>query len=150
MEPTMHSLPAFTLIGMELRVPPASPAIPNLWREFTGRSGEIPGVLHPERGYGVARNWDPATGTFGYLAAVEVEGGAQPPAGMVRAEIPAQTYAAFRTSLSHLGETLHEANHAWLPASGYRRADGPEFELYDKDFEPHNPDATMYFYLPVV
>jgi len=36
-------------------------------------------------------------------------------------------------------DTLHQANHAWLPASPYRRADGPELEPYDEAFDPQDP-----------
>jgi AraC family transcriptional regulator len=150
MEPKILTLPAFTVIGLELRVTPGTQAIPNLWRNFFRRIGEIPEVVHPERAYGVGRNWDPQTRSFDYLAGVEVGPGSLPPQGMSAAEIPAAMYAAFRSPLSRLHDTTHEANHVWVPASGYRRADGPEFELYDEEFEAHNPNAPMSFYLPIV
>jgi AraC family transcriptional regulator len=150
MEPRILSLPAFTVIGLELRVTPGTQAIPNLWQNLYRRIGEIPAVMRPERAYGVGRNWDPQTRSFDYLAGVEVAPGTQPPPEMTSAGISAAMYAAFKCPLSRLHDTLHEANHVWLPASRYRRADGPEFELYDEEFEAHNPNAPMYFYLPIV
>ena len=38
----------------------------------------------------------------------------------------------------------------WLPTSGYQRAAGPEFELYDEKFNPQDPTATLYLCVPIV
>ena len=37
----------------------------------------------------------------------------------------------------------------WLMQSDYQRAPGPEFELYDENFDPEDPSSEMYFYVPV-
>ena len=38
----------------------------------------------------------------------------------------------------------------WLPQSGYKRAIGPEFELYDEKFNPQDPASMLYRYVPIV
>jgi predicted transcriptional regulator YdeE len=36
-----------------------------------------------------------------------------------------------------------------LPQSGYRRAHGPEFELYGEQFNPSDSNAMLHLYIPV-
>ena len=86
---------------------------------------------------------------FSYLAGYQVDPGSRFP-GESRIEIPALTYAAFWTTLPGLMTTIHHANHVWLPASAYRRGDGPEFEFYDERFDPADPDSPMAFVIPIV
>ncbi len=62
----------------------------------------------------------------------------------------AQTYAVFACTLPTIGEAYDMAYQQWLPQSGYRHADGAEFELYDEKFNPQDPAATLYLYIPIV
>ena len=68
------------------------------------------------------------------------------PAGMVSWHVPAWTYAVFTTKLATLRATFDQV-YAWLPSSGYQRADGPEFEFYDEHFMGGNSD--MYVCIPI-
>ena len=72
------------------------------------------------------------------------------PDGMVSWNIPTQTYAVFPSTLPQIGETWTEAYQQWLPQSGYQRAVGPEFELYDEKFNPQDPAAVLYICVPIV
>jgi AraC family transcriptional regulator len=51
--------------------------------------------------------------------------------------------------LPTLMETYRKIYQTWLPKSDYQRADGPEFEFYDENFDGSNPDSTMYLYIPI-
>ncbi len=37
----------------------------------------------------------------------------------------------------------------WLPASDYQRQPGPEFELYDERFDPHDPESELDVYISI-
>jgi AraC family transcriptional regulator len=99
---------------------------------------------------GVTFGFDPAAREFNYLAGYPVEPSFWAPTGISLIHIPLQNYAAFATTLPGLMDTLHQANHVWLPASPHRRADGPEVELYNEAFDPQDPASPMYFYLPIL
>ena len=71
------------------------------------------------------------------------------PEGMVCWEIPATRYAVFACTLSTIGQAFNDAYQTWLPQSGYERACGPEFEFYDKDYNPADENSTMYVYIPI-
>ena len=59
-------------------------------------------------------------------------------------------YAVFTCTLPTIGATYEHIYGTWLPASGYRHADGPEFELYrDEEFDPEDPDSVMHIYIPI-
>jgi AraC family transcriptional regulator len=83
--------------------------------------------------YGVVCASDPAAATFEYMCGVEVDAFAALSAEVGRMRVPAQRYAVF----THHGgaATLRAAWDAiwreWLPGSGERPADTPDFERYD-------------------
>lgn len=146
MEPQIISRPAFNVLGLQARARAGTQDAPGTWDALMPRAGEI-----PARGaaYGVIDNIDAAQGTFDYLAGFEVEGEPQPPPGMTLARIPAQTCAVFACTLPALMQAIHRANHVWLPASGYRRAAGPEFEEYGEAFDPGDTQSPMAISLPI-
>lgn len=149
MEPQIVSRPAFTLMGLKHHVRPFDPGIMQLWQQIGMRMGEIQPFVTGAASYGVSDNMDTATGEFDYTAAFEVRPDAPVPAGMVRLEIPPQTYAVFPCAMDQIQETYTQI-YASLPQTGYTRASGPEFEYYDEHFEPNNPKAVYQVYVPVV
>ncbi|MFQ5595889.1 MAG: WYL domain-containing protein, partial [Anaerolineae bacterium] len=149
MESKIVSRPAFTVAGMKYRGKPLSDEIPELWGAFMQRMGELKHVVNPTTAYGVCDNFDESTGEFDYIAAYEVDSGADVPEGMVSVDLPAQTYAVFTCTLPTIGDTFQSIYQEWLPQSGYQRAPGPEFELYDEHFDPNNPVSELYVYIPV-
>ncbi|MCC6443187.1 MAG: AraC family transcriptional regulator [Armatimonadetes bacterium] len=134
MEPTFQTRPGFVVAGMLYRGKNQNQEIPRLWDAFIKREEEIEYRTVPCTAYGVCDRYDPATGDFDYLAGFGVDRADGLPEGMVSWRIPAQTYAVFPTILATLMQTIKYANHTWLPQSGCRRGEGPEFELYDEYF----------------
>ena len=141
--------PAFTVAGMRYRGDNANNEIPQLWGQFNGKMGILPGRVDNTTCYGVCANFDEATKEFDYTAACEIAPGAELPEGMVALEIPAQTYAVFETTLPRIHETMEQIDSVWLPASEHERADGPELELYGETFNPNDPASTFSIYVPI-
>lgn len=141
--------PAFTVVGMRKRTQSASPEIPQLWQQFMRRSGDIEHKVHPDVVYGVMDNFNQETGRFDYIAACEVERAADVPSGMVCRVVPEQLYAIFTCTLPTIGFVYEQIDREWLPAAGYQRTYGPEFELYDEHFDLGNTHSATYLYIPV-
>lgn len=148
MEPQIVSKPALTLVGLKLHGKLEGMDIKSLWNGFGPRMAEIKDA-DPAVCYGAMDNYDEATQEFDYLAACEAKSAAAP-AGMVSWHVPAQTYAVFPCTLTNIGEAWMTAYQQWLPTSGYQRAAGPEFELYDEKFNPQDPASTLYLCVPIV
>lgn len=144
------TLPAFTVVGLLYRGDNKNNEIPQLWDVFyPARAAEISGKIQPNIAYGVEDNFDMQAGVWDYLAGYEVAPDATVPFGMTRKAVPAQTYAVFKTALSEIGATMDAIHQQWMPASGYRRPAGPEFEMYDEDFAPPLGKFDLYIYMPV-
>jgi AraC family transcriptional regulator len=143
--------PAFTAIGLLYRGDNKNNEIPQLWDAFSpDKALEITNKINPFIAYGVEDNFDHDAGVWNYVAGYEVEADAPVPPGMAKKHIPEQTYAVFQTVLPEIGKTMDAIYQTWLPESEYRRADGPEFELYNEEFNPPMGLLTMYVYIPIV
>jgi AraC family transcriptional regulator len=149
MEPKIVTKSAFVVVGPKYQGKNEQDEIAQMWRAFGPRMGEIKQVANPEVSYGVITSFDEGTGEFEYIAGMEVDGVANLPEGMVSVDVPEQEYAVFTCTLPTLVEAYQQAYGTWLPQSGRQRRDGPEFELYDKEFDPQNPSSPMYIYLPI-
>jgi len=88
-------------------------------------------------------------GVFDYVAGFEVYSTDDIPEGMVVWEIPEQKYAVFPCTLKTIGEAYQHALQTWLPQSDYQRGDGPDFELYDRSFNPKDEGSLLYIYVPI-
>lgn len=93
---------------------------PKLWEEFDKRMAEVKNAV-PGRAYGVMctesdlvsmKKWD-------YIACMEVRSFEDIPEGMVKFEVPEQTYAIFahRGNLNKLGNSFKHIYNEWLPQS---------------------------------
>jgi AraC family transcriptional regulator len=125
----------------------AGSTIPAQWRTFAAL---VP--LAGQRGtttYGVVCQSD-AEG-FEYMCAAEVDDLSALPAGTGRMRVPAQRYAVFvhRGHVSGLRSTWERIWNDWLPSSGLRPADTPDFELYDDRFDPASGTGTIEIWFPV-
>jgi AraC family transcriptional regulator len=149
MEPQIVKKPAMTLVGLQVHGKIEGMDLKSLWNGFGPRMAEIKDG-DPNVCYGAMDHYSEATGEFDYLAACEAKSAAALPAGMVSWSIPAQTYAVLPCTLPQIGEAWAEVYQQWLPTSGYQRAAGPEFELYDEKFNPQDPNATLYLCVPIV
>ncbi len=150
MEPKIVSKPAFTIVGVKVRGRNENNEIPQLWDAFGPRMGEIKHMVDKHACYGVCANADHETHEFDYFAAFEVDSTVDMPEGMVSFEVPAATYAVFRTTLPDVGKTFDHAYQTWLPQSGYKPTGGPDLELYDEEFDPRDPESTFAIFVPIV
>ncbi len=118
-----------------------------LWQAFNPRAGEIEGADHT-CGYGVCCDAD-AQGNFRYIAGVEASGEA--PAGMETRTIPAGDYAVF-THEGHITDFPKTVYTIWnksLPDAGLNARDVPNFERYDRRFNPETGHGLVEVWIPV-
>jgi AraC family transcriptional regulator len=148
MEVKIVTMPAFTVVGMEYRGKNEKDEIPQLWAKVNPRMSEIKHPTEGCRAYGVCGESD-EDGSFRYVAGLEVEKAEDVPSGMTSWEVPEQQYAVFPCTLPTIGQAYEYAFQTWLPQSDYKRADGPDFELYDEEFEVGVEGSPMYIYVPI-
>jgi predicted transcriptional regulator YdeE/DNA-binding transcriptional MerR regulator len=149
MNPEIKSLPGFVVIGQLYRGKNEHGEIPAMWDDLNARWGALEAIRGSGAAYGVCSNMEP-DGVFEYIAGVEVPGDAPLPEGMSRWEVPPQTYAVFPCTLATLHQAYEQAYQVWLPGSGYKRIDGPDFELYPETFEPDDPESQgMFIHVPI-
>ena len=139
--------PGFEAIGMLYRGKNEKTEVPELWDSFVPRMGEIMNRADMTVSYGVMDNYDEDSGEFDYIACVEVSSSEASPEGMVRLTVPEQTYAVFKATLPTIKQAFGQIYQDWFPKSGSKRVPGPEFELYDKEFDV---DKTIYIYIPIL
>ena len=125
-------------------------SIPAQWQAFR-ELGTLPG----QRGtaaYGIMCGADPEAKTFEYMCGAAVASFDTLPPGYGRMRIPAQHYAVF----THRGDasTLHATWAAiwgdWLPRSGHRMANTPEFELYDERFDQRTGSGVIEVWASII
>lgn len=127
----------------------SSKAIPAQWQRFLPYLGNIPGQVG-QVSYGVCCNNDD-DGNFDHIAGVEVSDFSDLPAELSRTRIPKQRYAVFVHSghISTIRRTVNSIWNVWLPNSEYRAADTPDFERYDKEFDPETGNGAVEIWVPV-
>ena len=123
--------------------------IPGQWQRFHQSVETIPGRVGP-MAYGVCCNGDDA-GNFDYIAGVEVSDFSDLPREFSRVRIPEQRYAVFthRDHISTIRRTINTIWNNWLPASGLKAADAPNFERYDENFDPLTGNGGLEIWVPV-
>jgi AraC family transcriptional regulator len=123
--------------------------IPRQWERFAPYIGNVPGQVGGTA-YGVCCIGD-GNGNFDYIAGVEVTSFDDLPSEFSRIRISAQRYAVFshREHISRMRATAFTIWNKWLPESGYRHADAPDFELYDARFDPQTGNGTVEIWLPI-
>jgi predicted transcriptional regulator YdeE/DNA-binding transcriptional MerR regulator len=157
MEPKFVTLPAFLVAGTRYRGSSANSQAPieigHMWEtEFMPRIQEIkwaePGITY---GICVIHDQGPIS-KFDYYACVKVNGPEDVPAGLVMYQVPQQDYAVFeqhgsRQALLDMNAYIYQS---WLPKSKYKRAPGPDLEVYDDKFHNFEEDSILYLYVPIV
>ena len=123
--------------------------IPSQWQRFHQSVADIPHRLGSVA-YGVCCNGDDA-GNFDYVAGVEVSDFSDLPRLFFRVRIPALRYAvvSHRDHISTIRRTVNTVWNHWLPASGLKVADAPNFERYDENFDPATGNGGFEIWIPV-
>jgi AraC family transcriptional regulator len=123
--------------------------IPNQWQRFNHRVGEIPDRVG-NLAYGVCCNGDDS-GNFDYIAGVEVSDFSDLPREFARVRIPEQRYVVFTHAehISTIRRTVSAIWNQWLPQSGLKVADAPNFERYDEKFDPATGNGGLEIWVPV-
>jgi AraC family transcriptional regulator len=126
-----------------------SAGIPGQWRRFHQSVANIPARIG-NVAYGVCCNGDDA-GNFDYIAGVEVADSSDLPREFARVRIPEQRYAVFthRDHISTIRRTVNTIWNHWLPASGLKAVDAPNFERYDEKFDPLTGNGGLEIWVPV-
>jgi predicted transcriptional regulator YdeE/DNA-binding transcriptional MerR regulator len=156
MEPRIVTKEAFTVVGIPFEGPVSSGPyedgennneIGKAWDVFNSRAGEIKHWSGPA--IGLCFGMPDSEGPW-YIAGAQVSQVDAVPPGMMARDVPAQKYAVFECTLPTLSQTYRYIMEQWQPASGYERADAPDFEVYDEKWDMNDPQGSpMYVYWPV-
>ncbi|MCA1410115.1 AraC family transcriptional regulator [Bradyrhizobium sp. NBAIM20] len=152
--PRFETAKAFLVAGPAERISCDNGAmIPGLWQRFNREVADIParvGQGKDQVAYGVCCNGDDA-GNFDYIAGVEVADFSDLPRRFGRIRIPEQRYAVFthKDHVASIRRTVNTIWNQWLPASGLKAADAPNFERYDEKFDPATGNGGFEIWIPV-
>jgi len=124
-------------------------AIPGQWQRFQQSVANFPGRIG-KVAYGVCCNGDDA-GNYDYIAGVEVPDFSDLPREFSRVRIPEQKYAVFSHGdhISTIRRTINTIWNHWLPASGLKAADAPNFERYDENFDSLTGNGGFEIWVPI-
>lgn len=123
--------------------------VPAQWQRFAPHLGHIPGQVG-QATYGIVCNND-GEGNIDYISGVEVADFDDLPAEFGRIRIPARRYAVFTHAehVSSIRRTWNTIWSRWLPESGLKAADAPDFERYGESFNPQTGSGGFEIWLPV-
>jgi len=139
------------LAGLSVRYDgETSSAIPAQWQRFAPYLDTIAGRTDKERAYGLCYNGDEA-GNFDYMCAVEVSDKSVLPPELTSFLVPRQKYAVFmhRDHISAIRRTWNTIMNKWVPESGLAIPGAPDFELYDKRFDPVSGEGGLEIWIPI-
>jgi AraC family transcriptional regulator len=127
----------------------SSAGIPGQWQRFHRSVGDIPDRVG-KVAYGVCCNGDDS-GNFDYIAGVEVSDFSDLPREFSRVRIPEARYAVFshKDHISTIRRTVNTIWNHWLPGSGLKAADAPNFERYDENFDSLTGNGGLEIWIPV-
>ncbi|QIO32034.1 AraC family transcriptional regulator [Bradyrhizobium sp. 1(2017)] len=148
--PRFEMAKAFLVAGPGERISCDNGAmIPGLWQRFHREIADVPARVG-NVAYGICCNGDDA-GNFDYIAGAEVTDFSDLPRRFSRIRIPEQHYAVFthKDHIASIRRTVNTIWNQWLPASGFKAADAPNFERYDVTFDPATGNGGFEIWLPV-
>lgn len=146
-KPELRDRGAFRVVGLSTQCTfENTSAIPALWQSANAREGEVVGAI-PGAAYGVCCDFD-ETGHFRYLAGVEAT---EKTEGMDFVDIPANRYAVFTHSghISDISKTIYTIWNKSLPDAGLEPVKAPDFEVYDRRFDPETGRGVVEVWVPV-
>jgi AraC family transcriptional regulator len=136
-------------VGERINAENGGAGIPSQWSRFHQAEQNIPDRVG-KVAYGVCCNGDDA-GNFEYIAGVQVTDFSELPREFSRVRIPEQKYAVFTHAehISTIRRTINTIWNHWLPISGMKAAEAPNFERYDENFDPLTGDGGLEIWIPV-
>jgi AraC family transcriptional regulator len=148
-EPRLEEYGELLIAGLGARYTfETNQGIPAQWQKFGPHIGHVPGQIRPET-YGVSCNFD-ESGSFEYIAGVQVCDFSKVPDGFATVKIPAHRYAIFThpAHVSMLRRTHYTIWNKWQPSSGFEIL-GANFERYGKGFDPLSGTGPIEVWMPV-
>jgi AraC family transcriptional regulator len=123
--------------------------IPVQWEDFQ-KLGPLPTQVGTTA-YGAICGGDPKTEQMEYMCAAEVQSFDAVPKELGRMRVPAVRYAVFlhEGNVRTIQATWKQVFSTWLPNSGMRSANTPDFELYDERFDGATGDGGVEIWLGV-
>ena len=154
MEPRITQIDGFKIVGMKYYGENKNNEIAQLWHQFSPRINEIKNHQNRDVYYGICYPIEDSAGKgeFEYIASLEVTDLNEIPEGMVGRTIPDQKYAIFthKGSPEKIAETYKYIYGTWYPKSGNDLLKAPDFEYYDKRFDPDNEEESEFdIYIPI-
>jgi AraC family transcriptional regulator len=148
--PRLETREQFVIAGLRAHYSfEASEGIPDQWRRFAPQIGHVEGQLGPET-FGVSCNFS-GKGQFDYITGVRVRAAINNVPELSSISIAPARYVVF-THPSHVID-LHRTHYAiwnvWMPQSGHRISNAPNFELYHEDFNPVTGTGKIEIWMPV-
>ena len=127
----------------------SSAGIPAQWQRFVPHLGSIRGQIG-KMAYGVICNTGEA-GEMDYISGVEVADVAKLPKEWRHIQIPKQRYAVFSHGghISSIRQVWDTIWNKWLPESGKKIAEGPEFERYSERFDSVTGNGGFEIWIPL-
>lgn len=157
-EPDIKELGPFRFIGLQVEISSFLQdkeyveKAPAHWRMFTKRLNELQ-QRKSENRYGVAfsEGGQMLESRLQYLAALDCLDTAPVPTGMIEALFEKRLYAIFENVglADRSQDTIDYVYGFWLPNSGYRRAEGSDFEIFDDRYSLSNPQSVSSYCLPI-
>ena len=155
MEPKFVEKGRFAAIGLKGSFQRDSTSqIPALWEKVEGKWEKLMPLM-TDGGIGACIGDNGRTDKFDYIAGVMADADAETPDGMDKIVIEPQTYAVFTHKLTgqsiniDIKPTLQHIFGTWLPNSGYRLTQSPDFEYYGERFDPVTKTGEIDFHVPV-
>lgn len=149
-EPRRETGAALLIAGLRVRYSDQAIAgIPMQWQRFAPFIDHIPGRIGGEA-YGVCCDFD-ESGQFDYICGVAVASLADLPPELSGVRIPPQRYLVFRHSghVSGIHATWQAIMNRWLPGSGLRMVNAPNFERYSEDFDANSGLGGVEIWVPI-
>ena len=149
-EPRRESGAALLIAGLRMRYSNETIAgIPMQWQRFAPFIGSIASRIGG-MAYGVCCDFD-ESGQFDYVCGVAVASLSGLPPELSGVRIPPQRYLVFRHRghVSGIHATWHAIMDRWLPESGLRMANAPNFERYAEDFDANSGLGGVEIWVPI-
>ncbi|HEY9181994.1 MAG TPA: GyrI-like domain-containing protein [Gammaproteobacteria bacterium] len=119
------------------------------WRDFE-KLGTLPGQVGTTA-YGAICGADTKAQTIEYMCAFEVASFEGLPKELGRMRVPAARYAVFRHdgNVATVRATWDRIFKEWLPSSGFRSNETPDFEVYGERFDPQTGDGGIEIWVGI-